>query len=48
MMLTSAEITRARRIARYDYEVRGLLAAYLGGMLDDAGVVLLLEEVDDA
>lgn len=43
--LTPVQLSYARRLARRDYEVRQMLAAYEAGTLDLEGFSLLLEEV---
>jgi hypothetical protein len=45
MHLNDRQLRAARRIARTDYEVRHLLAAYEAGKIDQNRFALLLEEI---
>jgi hypothetical protein len=47
MKLTTAQLAKAQRIARHDYEVRNLLCGYQRDELDDDGFGLLLEEIGE-
>lgn len=48
MHLNDRQLAVARKLARTDYEVRGLLAAYEAGVIEQDGFTLLLEEIGEA
>lgn len=45
--LSTDEVKRAARMARRDYEICNLLAAYRSGNLDEEGIEWLLEEISE-
>lgn len=48
MHLNDRQLAVARRLARTDYEVRGLLAAYEASVIEQDGFTLLLEAIEAA